>query len=71
MNKLLQDNGYDPKTETILTDIDDKNGGKQRVKLKIDAQRPALAGRKDADGDRYINMPPKALQHKPTTKGRK
>lgn len=67
MNKLLQDNDYDPKTETILTDIDDKNGGKQRVKLKIDAHRPALAGRKDADGDRYINMPPKELQHKPVS----
>lgn len=39
MNKFLRENGYDPKTETILTDIDDKDhpGTKKRVKFGINS----------------------------------
>lgn len=39
MNKFLRENGYDPKTETILTGIDDRSnpGQKKRVKFGINS----------------------------------
>ena len=81
LNKFLRENGYDPKTETILTDIDDKDnpGAKKRVKFGLHAaigdhtrsmSMPVAYSRIDNDGTLHdtapgIAMSKQAMQQKP------
>ena len=74
MENFLKRHNYDPKTNTIETDIKDKNGKKQRVEFKIN-QLPdfySFSGVKEVkdlwskDLSKYIiTMPEKDLKRKP------
>lgn len=47
LNKLLRERGYDPETETILSDIPDGNGGFRRIPFNIHVTT--------TEGDKVVN----------------
>ena len=65
LNKFLRDNDFDPKTETIQTDVNDPNnkGSKMRIKFTMDPHRQDAAYvRPDDPGKTMINLT-KAVTH--------
>jgi len=77
IDNFLKRHDYDPKTETIKTDIDDGKGGKLRTKFKIDDSSDAFGGSIKAtfndkgssqeyiDGSSVITLDRNMLKRKP------
>ena len=77
IDNFLKRHDYDPKTETIKTDIDDGKGGKLRTKFKIDDSPDAFGGNITAtfedkgssqeyiDGSSVITLDRNILKRKP------
>lgn len=70
MNKFLRENGWDPRTETIATDIVNPDGTKRRVKFTMDSTARGRDAFNSAEDYKYyvspwINMTPRSIAGKP------